>query len=206
MAQITSGVRAILSVPLVYSAFQTVVGTGKSKTKFITEHLNITEGHRILDIGCGTGIFLDFLPSTVKYVGFDSSEKYISHAKRKYGTRGKFFKGKVEDSSTDGLNNFDRVVAIGVLHHLDDQEVIKLFGLAKKALKRNSGEFHSIDPCYVSNQSPISKFLVSRDRGKNVRVASRYESLALEVFSDVVVRNRNDMLRIPYNHAILRCK
>lgn len=206
MAQITSGVRAILSVPLVYSVLQSIVGTGKSKTRFINEHLKITDGDRILDIGCGTGMLLDYLPSTVRYVGFDSSEAYISHAKRKYGVRGQFFRGKVENSSTGELNNFDRVVAIGVLHHLDDQEAIKLFDLARKALKPNSGEFHSIDPCYVPDQSTISRFLVSRDRGKNVRVASGYESLALEVFSDVVVRNRNDMLRVPYDHAILRCK
>jgi cyclopropane fatty-acyl-phospholipid synthase-like methyltransferase len=205
MSQITSGTRKILSIPFVYKAFQAIIGTGNSKNKLVNEHIKIANKQSILDIGCGTGMLLDNLPSTVRYVGFDISEKYVAYAKKKYGERGLFVHRKIDEQLLDEFKDFDRVVAIGVLHHLNDEEARRLLTLAKKALKSGSGEFHSIDPCYVDKQSRISKFLVKRDRGQNVRTADRYESLAREVFSDVVIHNRNDMLRIPYDHAILCC-
>lgn len=205
MSQITSGLRRILSSPVFYSAFQLLVGARSSKTKLVNEHIRIAEGQRILDIGCGTGTLLDFLPSSVEYFGFDESKEYIEYAKKKHGSRGIFLQQTVGESIYQKFDSFDRVVAIGVLHHLNDEEVVDLCTVAKNALREKSGEFHTIDPCYVNGQSKVSKFLVGKDRGQNVRTPSEYESLAKRVFSEVQVANRNDMLRIPYDHAILRC-
>ncbi|MGI9318178.1 MAG: class I SAM-dependent methyltransferase, partial [bacterium] len=165
----------------------------------------VSASHRILDIGCGTGMLLDYLPSTVRYFGFDGSKSYIEFAKKKYGDRGVFVHQELNESNVAQYSGFDRVVAVGLLHHLDDSQAIQLFSIAKAALKPGTGEFHSIDPCYVTNQSITSRFLVNRDRGQNVRTPSQYEALAANVFSSVQLTSRNDMLRIPYNHAILQC-
>jgi SAM-dependent methyltransferase len=205
VAQITWGVRRVLSAPAIYKTFQAMIGTAGSKTKLINEHIRVEDKHHVLDIGCGTGVLLDYLPSTINYVGFDSSKKYIDYAKKKYGDRGVFIHQEVDDRSLSQFEAFDRVVAIGILHHLDDQEATRLFTLAKKFLKPKIGQFHSIDPCFVVNQPVVSKFLIERDRGQNVRTPGEYESLAKNVFSNVRMSQRNDMLRIPYNHTILCC-
>lgn len=205
MAQVTSGLRRILSSAPIYNSLQYLVGARKSKDRLVREFIKVEAGHRLLDIGCGTALVLDHLPGSVEYVGIDASREYIDHAREKHGNRGRFICQQTADIDPGQYKNFDRVLAIGLLHHLNDQEVVDLMNFAKSSLKSESGEFHSIDPCYANGQSRISKFLIDRDRGQNVRTRDEYQSLARQVFSDVTLNHKNDMLRIPYDHAILRC-
>ena len=56
---------------------------------------------RLLDIGCGTGRFLDFVKQTwprLQTIGLDMSEAYLKHAQRhlKRWTRTGFVAGKAE--------------------------------------------------------------------------------------------------------------
>ena len=79
MAQVTYGVRAILSYPLIYSAFQSLTGAHQGRKSFISDFVKPMAGMSILDIGCGPAEILDYLPA-VDYWGFDISEEYINHA------------------------------------------------------------------------------------------------------------------------------
>ena len=70
---------------------------------------------RLLDIGCGTGRFLDFVKQTwprLQTIGLDMSEVYLKHAQRhlKRWTRTGFVAGKAEaiplpDNSQDAVTN-----------------------------------------------------------------------------------------------------
>lgn len=205
MAQITTGIRAILSLPWVYDGFQRLAGVRRSRTLLVAEHIRPRAGDRILDIGCGTGTLLEYLPESVEYVGFDASAEYIDAARRRFGGRGTFVNRMLDQTSVAEYDGFDRVTATGILHHLEDEEVLHLFRVARQALGPD-GEFHSLDPCFCDGQSAVSRFLVSRDRGRNVRTPAAYRDLAGQVFEDVELIHRNDMRTIPYDNALLRCR
>ena len=97
------------------------------------------------------------------------------------------------------------MTAIGVLHHLDDADAVRLFELASAALKPG-GRLITYDGCFVKDQSSLAKWFISRDRGQYVRDADGYVSLASQVFTHVRVSIRHDMMRIPYTRIILECQ
>lgn len=203
MSQITTGLRAVLSSPSAYDFFQNFMGARSARRKLVREHIRPFSGCRILDIGCGTARILDFLPDVV-YYGFDLSYQYIDEARRRYGTRGVFNCDLMQQAVIDHLEPFDIVMAMGVLHHLDDEHAVRLMNLACSAV-RAGGRLVTIDPCYADDQNAVSRFLVSRDRGQNVRSAKQYRDLASAVFSQVIgeVRHR---AWIPYTHWIMECQ
>lgn len=202
MAQFTTGIRSILSSPRVYDLFQDLMGARSGRRDFVREHVRPFAGCAILDIGCGTARILDYLPP-VEYYGFDLSQRYIDEAKRRYGSRGRFHCALVERATLDRLESFDIVIAVGLLHHLGDGQAVELMKLAQSAL-RTGGRLTTIDPCYAKDQTAASRFLVSRDRGQNVRDLFGYSALANSVFSNVtaVVKHR---AWIPYTHCIMEC-
>lgn len=204
MSQKTSGLYSALSFSLGYNLLQALLGAKRSRDSFARDYLDLEQASSVVDVGCGTGELLNFVPDSVQYYGYDISETYIETARRKFGSRGIFFAKPIAKIKKESLSNIDRVIASGVLHHLNDSEVIELFTIANKLMKA-SGKFVSIDPCFTDNQSIVSKFLVSHDRGQNVRNLKDYEKLANMVFSEVSLYHRNNLLNIPYDHAILVC-
>ena len=96
------------------------------------------------------------------------------------------------------------VLAVGVLHHLDDSESISLLKLAYTALKEG-GRLVTYDGCYVEGQSKMAQFIISQDRGRYIRKKGEYYNLACQVFKNVKQDLRHDLLRIPYTHLIMEC-
>src|SRR5262245_64697948 len=81
-------VRNLLALPAFYRAFGRLIG-GSARETYVREYLRPVAGERVLDIGCGPGDILAFLPP-VRYVGVDLSANYIAAARARYGTRGEF--------------------------------------------------------------------------------------------------------------------
>lgn len=202
VAQITSGVRAILSNPIVYSLFQRMLGAHQVRTWFVDEVVRPQPGMRLLDIGCGPADILDYLPA-LDYQGYDISEDYLERARKKYGQRGEFHCGELTTEDVARMPPFDRVIAIGVLHHLDDAVATGLLRLASQAL-RPGGRLITMDPVLEPGQHPIARFLVKRDRGQNVRTRDGYTALAKTVFESptVTIRHKSG---IPYTHCVMEC-
>lgn len=203
MSQNTRGLRAVLSSPVVYDLFQDALGASKFRRRYVAEFVRPDADCRILDIGCGTAVILDFLPESVTYMGFDASEEYIAAAERSYGQRATFRCQLVDDMALAGMEPFDIVMANGLMHHLDDAEAAGLAATARKAL-RPGGRFVTHDPCYDSSQSAMARFLISRDRGENVRTLEGYSAIVGTAFDSVRSELRHDMANIPYTHAILQ--
>jgi SAM-dependent methyltransferase len=204
MAQITSGIRAVLSHPRVYDALQSLMGARRFRQEFVGEFIRPTLGWKILDIGCGTAELLTFLPEGVEYVGYDPSEEYIAHARNRYGGRGEFHCGFFSIEKAERHPLFDVVLASGVLHHMDDTQLKEMMTLARDSLDQG-GRLVTIDPVFCSPQNPVARLLISMDRGQNVRTAKEYTELASFVFPYVngVVRHR---AWIPYTHWIMECR
>jgi hypothetical protein len=91
-----------------------------------------------------------------------------------------------------------------LLHHLDDSGARKLIEHLHSRLSKG-GRLITVDPAYWPGQSRVAHYLVSSDRGQNVREDTAYRDLAVTVFSQVSVVRRGDLLNIPYSHAILEC-
>lgn len=194
--------RSLLAVPAVYRLWNWLA-RGSAEAKFVKEYVKPKPNDRVLDIGCGPGNMVPYLPS-VDYVGFDASESYIKTARKKYRDRGTFICELVSKQSLEERASFDIALASGILHHLDDAEALQLFELAWTALKPG-GRLISMDGCFVDDQSYFARWFISRDRGKFVRTPEEYVKIASQVFSKVEVNIRHDLLRIPYTLLILEC-
>lgn len=202
MAQVTSGLRRLFSLPTTYDGFQALLGAKRSLNVYVKEYVQPSEHARVLDIGCGTSQILAFLPKSVLYAGYDLSDRYIEAARKRYGLHGEWYCTSVSEMDVKEYGTFDVVMANGVFHHLDDDEARRLSEIAAKALKP-TGRFCSFDGCYIDGQNPMARYLISKDRGLNVRDQEGYRSLVRPHFDSIELSIRHDMLRIPYTHAII---
>lgn len=202
-AQTTTGVRALLSYPLVYEAWGRFVGAEGWRRKLTAEHMRPQPGERVLDLGCGPAELLPHL-GDIEYTGIDISEPYILRARATMDGRGEFRVGSATAIDAD-LEDFDLVVALGVLHHIDDDGVRDMFAGAAGALKP-TGRMVTVDPVLVPGQNRVAHAIIVRDRGRHVRSVDGYEALARSAFGSVASTVRTDLLRIPYTHCILECR
>jgi len=203
MAQTTAGLRAVLSIPLVYETFQRLVGSPRVRSTLVDRYVDVRPGLRILDIGCGPGVLIEHLPG-VAYTGTDVSAPYIDVARRKYGDRGTFHVGTVEDLDPSELGEFDVVIAKSLIHHIDEDEALHLFDVASTVLAED-GRLVTLDAAYTPDMSRAARFVVSRDRGQSILAPEGYEALARRRFADVAVEVHHDLLRIPYTHVFMSC-
>jgi SAM-dependent methyltransferase len=200
-AQVTTGIRSVLSLASVYRFAQRAIGAEAFRETLASEVLNVCEGDRVLDIGCGTADILAHLPP-VDYLGFDSSDRYVEAARERFGDHGHFVTAVPTDVD-DAFGDRTLVMAIGVLHHLDDETASEALELAAKALQPG-GTFVSVDPTLTDDQHRIARFLIERDRGQFVRTPEQMQRLVSDHFDDVAMEVRHDMLRTPYTHLIVR--
>ncbi|WP_179352770.1 class I SAM-dependent methyltransferase [Winogradskyella vidalii] len=196
--------RTILSHPIIYTTYQKIVGGYRARQLFVENNVKIKPGQKILDIGCGPGDILEFLPD-VDYLGIDLDANYIEQAKKKYGNKGTFKCAGVDGLDLEEANTFDIVISAGVLHHLTDEQCFNLFKIAKKALKPD-GRFISFDGCYIPNQNKISEYFLKKDRGQFVRTQPEYERLTKSYFAKVDSTIDESYFFIPYTSIIMDCK
>lgn len=204
MAQTTHGLRAVLSLPAFYNLFQNVVGAQRARKILCREHFRINARDVVVDVGCGPAAILDYLDPSVRYYGFDLSQPYIDAARASYGERGTFSCSDVTELPASDIPPCQVAIAVGVLHHLDDADARRLIANLHQRLEPG-GRLVTVDPAYWPTQSSLGRLLISRDRGQNVRTGEGYRELAASIFSDIRLVRRDDLLNIPYSHAVLEC-
>ena len=206
MAEIRSGLRHMLALPMVYDLFQKMLGAYAWRTRVVENMVqpHLKNGSRIIDIGCGTCDVLHHLPDNIDYHGFDRNEFYISAARRKFQGRRAVFECRSVGDDPLGLKPFDVALAFGLVHHLDDPEVIALLRTARSLLAPH-GMLFLLDPLFTPKQSRTARFVVSKDRGRNIRTAEGYEALCCREFPFVRTAVDLNPLRIPYTGIVITC-
>jgi SAM-dependent methyltransferase len=192
-----------LSSPLVYELFHHLIGARRWLRRFADDVIRARSGDRVFDIGCGPGALLSCLPAGTIYVGFDRNESYIERARRVYGDRGQFICDDVRNFTGHALAPADIAVAIGILHHLDDELAGSLLRATASALKPG-GRMITVDACFHPEQSAIQRFIAENDRGMHVRPFERYVELADKVFPQAQVSFQNGYLPLPYSHCVMQ--
>jgi 2-polyprenyl-3-methyl-5-hydroxy-6-metoxy-1,4-benzoquinol methylase len=111
----------------------------------------------------------------------------------------------VNDAQFQELGKFDRVLLLGVLHHLDDSECKSLLAALQAVLKPD-GFLVTFDNAFVDGQHPIARALAKSDRGRYARTPQQYRSLietSFVVESEII---RHDLMRVPYTHVAFRAR
>jgi SAM-dependent methyltransferase len=193
--------KAILSSPALYQAYQNAGGFFGARIKAISEYLTIRPGMRIIDIGCGPGYILRHLPQGIDYIGFDIDEAYVDHARRSFGDRGKFCCRYFDAAAANEFAGTDIVMMNGVLHHIADEELKGTLANIRDVLK-SGGVLFTLDGCYREGQSRLAKWLLDNDRGKFVRDQNGYDLVLRSVFENVDMVIRDDYARVPYTFVI----
>ena len=198
-------IRDPFNSPWLYLFSQAILGAKRARKRFIKDYAQLSPGMRVLDIGCGPGYVLEYLPEEVSYCGFDTNASYIAYARRKYGARGAFYCQRFDLTMANALESFDLILMAGLLHHLDDQEAAGLLHLTRQSL-RQSGSLLTLDGCYAAGQSRVAQFLLDRDRGSCIRESTAYVRLASSAFGRVDSHLRHDLFAVPYTALVMVCK
>jgi len=201
-----SGLKKILTLSWAYTFFKRALGNQRAYDFMNREFWRTRPGQKVVDIGCGPGIVLRFLPPDVEYVGFDVSEEYIAHAREAHaGQPNRTF--LVGDSRAfierlpASMAGADLAIINGVLHHLDDEEALVALRLARACL-RPGGRLVSYENCLLRSQAPLARWFVNLDRGRNLRYESEWKLLFSEVFEHYETHIFTGLIRIPYTHII----
>ncbi|HZQ70584.1 MAG TPA: class I SAM-dependent methyltransferase [Terriglobales bacterium] len=195
-------IRSVLALPQAYQMFWTVIGGPRRSQILVEQYIRARPGDRILEIGCGPGTIVPYLPES-EYVGFDMSPEYVAQAQKKF-PKARFVCERVSEYSLKERSYFDVVLALGIVHHLEDSEALQLFQIAHDALKPG-GKLVTLDGVWSQGQSGAARALLARDRGQFIRDEESYLRIAGKVFENVKVSIRHDLLRIPYTHIIMEC-
>lgn len=199
------GLHGWLKVPLLYNLLQDAIGGNALRRRFIRHHVRAKAGDKIIDIGCGPAQILAWLPE-VDYIGLDVNPACIASAKRIHADRGTFVVGNTESLRDDSrFRDADVVIGLGILHHLDDNETEHCIRFAHRALKPG-GRFVCFEACRVHNQGFLSRYIMSKDPGQNIRTEQMYRQLVGDVFKNVNAWVDTNPLRIPYVMIFLECQ
>jgi SAM-dependent methyltransferase len=194
-------VKAILSHPALYQAYQSAGGFFGARLKAIADYLTLRPGMRVIDIGCGPGYILRHLPQGIDYVGFDIDQAYIEHARKSFGHLGDFHCRYFDAATANEFAGADVVMMNGVLHHIADEELKGTLANVRNVLK-SDGVLFTLDGCYREGQSRIAKWLLDNDRGDFVRNQKGYDHVLRGAFGKVDLVIRDDYSRVPYTFII----
>jgi ubiquinone/menaquinone biosynthesis C-methylase UbiE len=149
-----------------YDPFVRLLG-GDAARAALLEHAALRVGHRVLDIGCGTGTLVVLIKRRypeVEVVGLDPDPKAFARAARKAGREGLSI--QLDRGFADQLpyaeSSFDRVFSSFMLHHVEGDAKAATLREVRRVLKPG-GRLHLLDFSTSGSHSPgrISRWLHS---------------------------------------------
>lgn len=194
--------RLLGHVPL-YVALQRGLGADRLRYRCL-EELALKPGETVLDLGCGPAYYFERLPD-VRYYGFDTEPRYIEYAQRRWGDRAEFRCEVFTEAHLADLPPIDKVLLLGLLHHLSDEDCRVLLDLSARALAAG-GQVISVDTCFEPTQGLVSRWMSKNDRGEYVRQPEAFAALAQQSFADVDGEVVSGVTRIPSSFWMMRMR
>lgn len=188
--------KQILEWATIYNTTQWMVGAERPRRYCVQQYISATDGSRIVDIGCGPGLAVRYLPPAVDYVGIEPNPKYVASAVRRFGDRARFICGYFDSDTARSLAPYDAVLLLGVVHHCDNETAAQLFSDIALGL-RPGGRVVTLDPCFTPNQSSMARYVARSDRGKHVRSPEDYRAIAGSHLRVEASETRDWLLYIP---------
>lgn len=193
----------LLKYAILYKSLMNLLGGNKSRKILINDYVLLNEHQRVLDLGCGPAEILNVLSPQINYTGIDASENYISAAQKNFPNQN--FVCTTFDNKTKLNGEFDVVLAIGLIHHLNEETSRNLIINASNVLKEG-GKLITFDNILFKGQNWLAQWIIKEDRGNYIRNLREYSSLFPQnIFQDIQFDLREDLLRIPYSHIISIC-
>lgn len=166
MGILSGTISFLLDSPVIFKIFRKLVAPQGQTKDFVKRYINKYPPKTILDIGFGTGDFMDTIPEDTLYTGIDNNPKYFSYAINNLtGEKREFLLKDALDDDIYSNKSFDIVLMISILHHLSDQELGGILPNIKKVAKKAV----IIADIIPNPPGLIPKLLVKLDRGKFVR-------------------------------------
>ena len=131
-----------------YDPFTRLLGVGRTRVTLLAQ-AQLEPGHRILDVGCGTGSLAVLARQRfpdVDVVGIDPDERALDRATRKArrgGVQVRFDRG-FADALDYPAASFDRVFSSFMFHHLAATEKAATLRAVRRVLKPG-GSLHLVD-------------------------------------------------------------
>jgi ubiquinone/menaquinone biosynthesis C-methylase UbiE len=146
---------------------------GDTARRALLDQTTVQAGHRILDIGCGTGTFAKLIKELHPYVdivGLDPDPKALARAQRKSKRSAipiRFDQGFADDLPYPEAS-FDRVFSTFMFHHLPPDKKGKTLCEARRVLAPG-GSFHLLDftPPKTNSGGLVARYFHSSDRLKD---------------------------------------
>ena len=194
--------KRILNCAKIYEFYQKTVGMPKLLKILVNNHLRISSGMSLLDLGCGTANVFKHLPEGVIYTGLDKSEKYIKYNRKKYPNHTFLCEDIEKMESFD--KTYDIVYLEAIISALDDELTKKLFKLIQTAATSKT-RIVIADMNYYEGACFLQKFLQKNERNSFVRTKDDYIKLLSPYFNidkTVVIEG---VLNIPYSSVVFEC-
>lgn len=137
--------------------------------------LNLRSGARILDFGCGTGLFARTLHRAgLEYCGYDPDAAAVRYARRLYP--GLTFVSRLEHAASAAP--YDAVLANCCFHHIDDDGLLNTTLPAIARLMQRDSVFLLVDVLPLEKDASAIRRLFNRfERGASKRTGAELERL-----------------------------
>ena len=116
------------------------------RSRLILKGAGIGPGSKVLEIGCGTGLFTEiFAASGAEIIAVEPSPDLLQTARQRRLSGATFLEKNFEDCEAEGP--FDAVIGNSVLHHLDlERSWPRIFSLLKPGGRLSFAEPNMLNP------------------------------------------------------------
>lgn len=141
-------------------------------TRRLAAALELAEGERLLDVGCGTGFFARLARGP--YVGFDTTQASLAFGRRHYAPARHAFLAMSATHLGLADRSIDRAVIVNVAHHLTDDVLDGLLRDLRRVVTKRV-LLVDLDP---DSGNPLEDWFMHRDRGAFLRSRATLRALA----------------------------
>jgi len=196
----------LLELPLCYDLFQSAVGSVNFRTKFVRDNTSNFNFSSVLDLGCGTASTIRLIPNDIQYVGIDTSKEYLAKAKnRSRNLNPTLINSSIADNawvSQTNLKGETLSLALGIFHHINDQQLENTLSNLSESLKVGS-KVVSLDPIVDDETTGLASWFARNDRGRYLRTAETYFNNFEKAGFRMEFEVQRNKFRIPYDLILM---